>query len=145
MDTDFIGDANGRLPKKADLFVVHLGINDHGHGAAPSEFKDRLINLVSLMKSKQGETDIILMTPTSSASSSSAPASENVLNPYSDKMKEVAAEFGLPVIDMHALWMGHYVQGGTFFGMGDWHYDQWHPSDKGYAAMADKIYEDLFK
>ncbi len=144
MNSDFMGTANGRLPKKADLFVIHLGINDHGHGATPQVFKERLVELVSQMLSRQSETDIILMTPTSSVSSSKAPAEDNPLNKFSDAMKEVAQEFGLAVIDVHQLWMDHYVQGGPFFGMGEWHYDQWHPSDKGYAAMADKIFEDLF-
>lgn len=145
MYSDFMGTAEGRLPKKADLMVIHLGINDHGWGAAPSEFKNRLSKLATLILKDQPETDIIFMTPTSSVSSSNAPAENNPLNAFSDAMKEAAAEFGFPVIDMHAVWMEHYVQGGANFGMGDWHYDQWHPSDKGYAAMADKIFADFFQ
>ena len=145
MDSDFMGTANGRLPKKADLMVVHLGINDQGHGASPLEFKNRLLKLATLILKQQPETDLVFMTPTSAVGDSNAPAEDNPLNAFSNAMKEAAEEFGLPVIDMHAVWMEHYVQGGANFGMGDWHYDQWHPSDKGYEVMADKIFADLFK
>ncbi len=144
MDSDFIGTANGRLPKKADLFVIHLGINDQGHGASAEEFKERLLKLGTLLLKKQPETDVIFMTPTSSVGSSNGTAAENPLNFHSKKMIEAAQELGFPVIDIHALWMEHYVQGKFNFGMGDWHYDRWHPSDKGYEAMANKIFEDLF-
>ena len=145
MYSDFMGTADGRLPKKADLMVIHLGINDQGWGASTYEFKERLLKLGTLILRDQPETDIVFMTPTSAVGSSNAPASENPLNAYSDAMKEAANELGFPIIDMHAVWMDHYVQGGAGFGMGNWHYDRWHPSDVGYEVMADKIIEDLFK
>ncbi|MBQ8304471.1 MAG: SGNH/GDSL hydrolase family protein [Clostridia bacterium] len=144
MDTDFMGTANGRLPKKADLLVIHLGINDQGYGASPMEFKERLLKLGVQILRDQPETDVIFMTPTSSVANSKAPASENPLNGHSEAMKEAAEELGFPVIDMHAVWMEHYVQGGANFGMRNWHYDRWHPSDKGYEVMGDKIFENLF-
>ncbi len=145
MYSDFMGTANGRLPKKADLMVIHIGINDQGWGASVYEFKERLLKLGTLILRDQPETDIIFMTPTSAVGDSNAPASENPLNAYSVAMKEAAKELGFPVIDMHAVWMDHYVQGGAGFGMGTWHVDRWHPSDIGYEVMADKIFEDLFK
>ncbi len=144
MDTDFMGTANGRLPKKADLLVIHLGINDQGYGASAAEFKDRLLNLGKKILYEQPETDVIFMTPTSSVKNSDEPASENPLNGHSEAMKEAAAELGFAVIDMHAVWMEQYVQGGANFGMKKWHFDRWHPSDKGYEVMGDKIFEDLF-
>lgn len=145
MDTDFMGTANGRLPKKADLLVIHLGINDQGYGASATEFKERLLNLGKKILCEQPETDVIFMTPTSSVANSNAPASENPLNGHSDAMKAAAAEFGFPVIDMHAVWMKQYIQGGANFGMKKWHSDRWHPSDVGYEVMGDKIFADLFK
>ncbi len=144
METDFMGTADGRLPKKADLLVIHLGINDQGYGASAAEFKERLLNLGKKILCDQPETDVIFMTPTSSVANSKAPASENPLNGHSEAMKEAAEELGFAVIDMHAVWMEHYVQGGANFGMRNWHYDRWHPSDKGYEVMGDKIFENLF-
>ncbi len=144
METDFMGTADGRLPKKADLLVIHLGINDQGYGASATEFKERLLNLGKKILCEQPETDVIFMTPTSSVANSKAPASENPLNGHSDAMKEAAEELGFAVIDMHAVWMKQYIQGGANFGMKKWHHDRWHPSDVGYEVMGDKIFENLF-
>ncbi len=144
MDADFIGDANGRLPRAADLIVIHLGINDYGNNHTTEQYKANLKTIIDKIRAAQPDTTIVLMTPTSCAANSSGTAEQNPLNPYSDTMKALAAEEGLAYIDMHKLWMDHYVQGGDMFGMGDWHHDRWHPTEIGYAAMADKIILDLF-
>ena len=138
MDTDFMGTANGRLPKKADLFIIHLGVNDAGD---LSTYKRNMRTLVEKMMANQPETDIILMTPTSTGEGKSQ---GSPLDDYADAMKALAAEKGLAVIDVHEEWMKHYTPGGPGYGMGNLVADMWHPADPGYKLIADKILSDLF-
>ncbi len=137
MDTDFMGTANGRLPKKADLFIIHLGVNDAGD---LSTYKRNMRTLVEKMMATQPETDIILMTPTSTGEGKSE---GSPLDDYSEAMKALAAEKGLAVIDVHEEWMKHYTPGGPGYGMGNLVADMWHPADPGYKLIADKILSDL--
>ena len=132
-ESDFLGTANDRLPKKADIIIIHLGVNDAGDLGT---YKRDMRKLVEKIMTAQPETDVVLMTPTSSVS--------GTLKEYADAMKDLASEKGLAVIDVNGEWLKHYTEGGPNYGMGNYLADQWHPSVIGQKLIADKILSDLF-
>ena len=68
---------------------------------------------------------------------------------YSKKIFEISTEREIAVVDLHKLWMDHWVKDAENFGQGDWlnpapDGDSCHPSDVGHEAIADEIIRCLF-
>ena len=145
---DFIGkQIEGRC---ADLFLIVSGIND-ALDCDPTKYvtaKQYGLDLCELLDEIQAAdptADVILMTPTFNDYGTEA---VSTLDPYVAVMKEVAARRHIPVIDLHRLWMEHLVMGAENSGQGDWLIspdDHCHPSDKGHAAIAEFILNELFE
>lgn len=111
---DFTGTlANGKSP---DITFMMFGINDsitvvEEKYATPEQFKINYKNLIDDVKKRNPDTCIILMGATFNDFS---------VTEHCEKTRELAKEEGLPFIDMHSLWMAHYVEGAVNFGQGDW-------------------------
>ena len=137
--------------RNADLFIVSVGINDSLKNdpkkyVTPSQYSDDLNKLIGLMKTSAPDSDIILMTPSYNDIGDSEVSS---VDEYAQEMLKVASTRQLPIIDLHKMWMEHLCVGCENYGQGDWlsgvKGDMCHPSDIGHAAIADKIFKDIFE
>ena len=143
---DFIGKEFGG--KVADIYFVMAGINDAlknnpAKYVTVDVFGEHLETLIGAMKNGTPDSDIVFMTPTYNDRGETAVSH---LEPYSDKMKEVAERYGIPVIDQHALWMAHLKPGADGCGQGDWLAgDACHPSDIGHKAIAEEMLRAIFE
>jgi lysophospholipase L1-like esterase len=133
--------------RRGDLFFIMLGINDSlqkdsSKYVTPEQYQKDLRELLDLLALTNPEADVVLMTPTY-YHDGKTPTS--YLDFYAEKMKEVAKEQSLPLIDFHKLWMDHMVLGGEGNGQGDWlPRDKCHPGDKGHRIMGEEILRHLF-
>lgn len=150
--SDFLGKAVAN--KAADLFIIKSGINDalnyvDSEGQKhlePDVYKATLNTLLTEIAKSNPNADVILMTPTVNDDHTKQTYSQ--LDIYATKMKEVAAEWGVPVIDLHKLWMDHLDKNAANYGSGDWLTtkpgDLCHPSPKGHEAIAKEMIRALF-
>lgn len=143
---DFVGkEIDGRL---ADLFIISVGINDSIQSnpakyIAPEGYKKDLEELLCHIETYNKDADVIFMTPTWYDHGDSK---QSVLDAYAEQMKLLAQERGIPVIDMHRMWLDHLTLGGENYGQGDWLVcDRCHPGDVGHAAMAEKMISCIFE
>lgn len=144
---DFIGKAVGG--KEADLYTVMVGINDALNDprkfVPPAVYKNDLEELVKELESGNPDADLIFITP---SYNDDGTRHESHLAPYALAMKEVAEKYGIPLIDMHAVWMAHLACGAPNYGQGDWLSghpgDSCHPSNEGHAVIANEIYRHIF-
>ena len=140
---DFIG--KKIRDNTGDLFIIMSGINDSSSGnaakyASPPAYKKNLSTLLDMIYAEHPEADVILMTPTYSGNDG------RTLDMYAKQMIDLGAERNIPVIDMHQLWMDHWVKGAENYGQGDWlaDGDSCHPTDIGHEAIADYMIKCLF-
>ena len=150
--SDFLGKAVAN--KAADLFIIKSGINDALYHVdsegqkrvEPDVYKENLNTLLTEIAKSNPNADVILMTPTVNDDHTKKTSSQ--LDIYATKMKEVAAEWGVPVIDLHKLWMDHLDKNAANYGSGDWLTtkpgDLCHPSPKGHEAIAKEMIRALF-
>ena len=99
------------MPDDADLVLVFGGTNDYGHGDAPfGEFSDRTNDtyvgachfLFSELIKKYPAARIVVMTPCQrTGGNNPSAANGRPLIDYVDAMKEVAAYYSLPVLDLY--------------------------------------------
>ena len=147
-------DYNGRAPQMdddADIVLVFGGTNDFGHGDAPfGEPGDRTLwtfcggmrLLMESLRSKYPDSLIVVMTPTHRSSENVTVNEIGIpcrrLIDYVNAEKEIAGEYGIPVLDMwnecdvNPLKEGHtekYMPDGL------------HPNDAGHEKIADTIIE----
>ncbi len=149
---DFLGKAVAN--KAADLFIIKSGINDALYHVdsegqkrvEPDVYKANLNTLLTEIAKSNPNADVILMTPTVNDDHTKKTSSQ--LDIYATKMKEVAAEWGIPVIDLHKLWMDHVDKNAANYGSGDWLTtkvgDLCHPSPKGHEAIAKEMIRAMF-
>lgn len=100
------------LPDDADIVVVFGGTNDYGHGDAPfgentdtndATFCGALNVLMQKLIKKYPSSTIVFMTPLHRADENNKNKSNNLkLIDYVDKIKELAAEYSIPVLDLYA-------------------------------------------
>ncbi len=150
--SDFLGTVIEN--KKADLFIIKSGINDALYHVdnegqkrvEPDVYKANLNTLLTEIAKSNPDADVILMTPTVNDDHTKKTTSQ--LDIYAEKMKEVASEWGIPVIDLHKLWMDHIDKNAANYGLGDWLTtkpgDLCHPSPKGHEAIAKEMIRAMF-
>lgn len=140
--SDFIGkqiDGN-----TGDLFIISAGINDAGINgdkyASPTKYRDQIEALVKQIRAAHPDADVVFMTPTYFGSTGTA------LDLYAKKMSELGEKLHIAVIDLHKLWMDHWIEGADNYGQGDWlTTDDCHPSDVGHKAMAEEMMRCFFE
>lgn len=143
MDLDFCLRAKD-MDKDADIVVVFGGTNDFGHGDAPiGEFSDRTPDtfygslhwLYSYLIKEYSDSVIFIMTPLK-RSDMKVNDKGLTLDDYVNMIKEVAAYYSLPVIDLYTssgicpdidIIKGKYVPDGL------------HPNDNGHILLAERV------
>ena len=146
---DYAGDfINGERP---DLFLLMFGINDAlasdpDKFVSPEQFYNNYALLCDMLKKGNPNAEIVLMTPTYNDNGTSA---QSCLDPYCEKVIELARKNGFQYIDMHKLWMEHLIVGSENYGQRDWlsgaEGDSCHFSKKGAADAAKFIFSELDK
>ena len=126
------------------------GINDYDSRtydmskyASPKQYQNQLNTLIDMIYEGHPDADIIIMTPTYVGNDGKG------LDLYAKMIHELSSEREIAVIDLHKLWMDHWVEGAENYGQGDWlnsgeDGDSCHPSDVGHEAIADEMIRCLF-
>jgi len=126
----------------ASLIVVFGGTNDFGHGDAPigqpsdrdpSTFYGACHYLMSGLIAKYPEARIVIMTPLHRATEDNKNINGVTLSFYVDIIKEVAAFYSLPVLD---LWSVSGIQPRVDVIKEKYCPDGLHPNDAGHERMA---------
>lgn len=134
-----------RMEKDADLIVVMGGTNDHGHGDAPlGTFEDRTPDTFygachSLMRGlleQYPEAVTVICTPTHNLWEAELHRNQVPLSVYIDILREVAAFYSLPVLD---LWQSSGIQPQIPVIRERYMPDGCHPSIAGHERLADRI------
>lgn len=132
-----------------DCVCIMVGINDaltdvsaNQKAQTVSDYERSLDALVREIRRFRNDVDIVLLTPTWNELSA-----DQRLDTYSDAMKRVASLNRIPVVDTRKLFLDHYAAGVGINGQSNWFVtsaDSAHPSATGHAAIAQRIYDDLF-
>lgn len=126
----------------ASLIVVFGGTNDFGHGDAPigtpadrdpSTFYGACHYLMSGLIAKYPEARIVIMTPLHRATEDNKNVNGVTLSFYVNIIKEVAAYYSLPVLD---LWSVSGIQPRVDVIKEKYCPDGLHPNDAGHERMA---------
>lgn len=132
-----------------DLIITLVGVNDSlttmPERYVPAEgFKQGLLTFVRRIKNIHPKCDVALMTPIWTSDSQNK---YNNLDEYAKVISEVAYAEGTGFVDIHQLWLDHFVQGAPNFGQGDWlvSTDNYHPTAIGHKANANEVFNSLFK
>jgi len=130
----------------ADIIAVFGGTNDYGHGTAPiGKFDDRTVDtyygawhvLLSGLMDKYPEAIIFVMTPLHRANESyPSPFNGKPLSLYVDIIKEVAAYYAVPVLDLHTM---SGIQPNHALNRKLYCPDGLHPNDAGHKLIADRV------
>ena len=140
------GFINGESP---DLFLLMFGINDAlasdpDKFVSPEQFYNNYAVLCDMLKNSNPKAEIVLMPPTYNDGGTGA---QSCLDPYCEKVIELAQRNGLQYIDTHRLWMEHLIVGSDNYGQRDWLSgatgDSCHFSKKGANYTAEYIFSNL--
>jgi lysophospholipase L1-like esterase len=149
-DRDFCSRVS-EMEADADIVVVFGGVNDHGHGDAPfGSFADRTPDtfcgachtLFSEAIVKYPEATIVVMTPLHRGNEENRrgdgnkPCDVAPLSTYVDIIKQVAAFYSLPVLD---LWSVSGLQPRVPVIQQKYCPDGLHPNDAGHAIIARRL------
>lgn len=152
-DRDFVSRVE-EMDADADVVVVFGGTNDYGHGdAAIGDFSSRdeytfygaMHVLCTKLINKYPEAEIVFLTPLHRKDEERVfneygVRNELPLEGYVEIIKEVAAYYGLPVLDLYAT---SGMQPNVDIIMKKYMPDGLHPSDAGAEKVAKKIYSFL--
>lgn len=108
--------------EEPDVFLLMFGINDalfedKNKYVTPDVYYSDLREMYNLIKRKNPKSRIVFMTPTYNDTGASL---KSCLDPYSDKMKQLAQETDSFLIDTHKLWMEHCQLNSENYGQRDW-------------------------
>jgi len=129
----------------ADLIVVFGGTNDFGHGDAPfGEFSDRTVwtfcgalhVLFTALLEKYPDKPIMVMTPLHRSSEAEPNMHGKVLKDYVDMIRQAAAYYSLPVLDLYAV---SGIQPAVAVMKEKFMPDGLHPNDAGHVILTNKI------
>lgn len=137
------------LAEKPDVVLIQFGHND-SHGAARPEATDAATDYRDFLRryvdeSRAASATPILVTPMHRRTFDADGKLKDILQPYADAMKAVAAEKKVPLIDLHTS------SGELFRRLGKEHCpelanaptDFTHFNEKGARAMADLVMKEL--
>ncbi len=133
------------LKEGAELVVIFGGTNDFGHGDAPfGEDGDRTPDtfigachyLFRNALERFPDAKIVVMTPMHRISEDVPNRNGRVLREYVEKIKEVAAHYSLPIID---LWSLSGIQPRVDIIKAKFCPDGLHPNDAGHVKLAEVI------
>ena len=129
----------GEMEEDADMVVVFGGTNDHGHGDAPigcesdrtpDTFIGACHTLYAFLKEKFS-CPIVVLTPLHRALENREDGIE--LKDYVNLIKEIAPQYGLPVLDLYEKSAINIATLSELTG------DGLHPNDRGHEILAEEI------
>ena len=129
----------GEMDQDADMVVVFGGTNDHGHGDAPigcesdrtpDTFIGACHTLYASLKEKFS-CPIVVLTPLHRALENREDGIE--LKDYVNLIKEIAPQYGLPVLDLYEKSAINIATLSELTG------DGLHPNDRGHEILAEEI------
>ena len=129
----------GEMEEDADMVVVFGGTNDHGHGDAPigcesdrtpDTFIGACHTLYASLKEKFS-CPIVVLTPLHRALENREDGIE--LKDYVNLIKEIAPQYGLPVLDLYEKSAINIATLSELTG------DGLHPNDRGHEILAEEI------
>lgn len=137
--------------RRPDLLILMFGVND-ALAADPDkfvsaeQFAENYRELLNQLDKKADGAEFVLMTPTYNDSGDTR---FSCLDPYVQKVKEIAEERHCLLIDLHAMWMEHLQVGSAHYGQRDWlgaaDGDSTHPTPLAAERMAQKIIQAIFE
>ena len=134
-----------------DIFIMMFGINDAlsedgSKFVVPEKFFEDYKELYGILQDNNKDALKIFMTPTYNDSGDSE---KSHLEPYVEKVKEIAQITDSQCIDTHKLWMDHLEVGSENYGQRDWLSgvvgDACHFSPEGSRSTARFIFSELTK
>jgi lysophospholipase L1-like esterase len=132
--------ANGRTP---DVTFLMLGINDSldndpAQYVPVDVYGQQYKALLADIRRHHPEAELVILSSTYNGES---------IRPYCECSKALAAEEGIPYVDLFAFWMAHYDPSAPHFGQGDWlsdcAWDACHPTPVSAEATAAYILDAL--
>ena len=143
-DRDFCSRV-GEMDTDADIVVVFGGTNDHGHGDAPigretDRTPDTFIGACHYLYASLKEKfscPIVILTPLHRAVETRADGI--TLEDYVNHIRNIAPQYGLPILDLYAV---SAINPAT---LADLTGDGLHPNDQGHSILAREIGEYLQK
>ncbi len=145
-DLDFCMRAKEDLEGPFDAVVIFGGTNDYGHGDAPfgtpddrtpETFYGAAHTLYQTVSERFPESTILVLTPIFRIEGERDKSTGNglYLHSYVEVIKEVAAQYRLPVLDLY--WEDETK--GTFQFLPEWLSDDVHPNDEGHKILAKAV------
>lgn len=142
-----LDDFTGTMPngRRADATLIMVGINDAlacdpAKYVTPDVFLRDYKELLDLIRAQDPDTALVLISSTYNG------ANDDIA-PYCENTESLAAEEGLPFVDMRSFWLAHYDPEAPHYGQGDWLSDvagdACHPSPLGAEITARRLLEDL--
>lgn len=147
-DRDFCSRV-AEMDADADIVVVFGGTNDHGHGDAalggegdqtPETFCGACRWLFGALEERFPQAAVVILTPLHRAEETRADGI--TLERYVNKIRSIAGEFGLPVLDLYecSAIRAHIPDNAARLTA-----DGLHPNDEGHGILAREIGEFLQK
>ena len=146
------------IDSRADVIVVFGGTNDYGHGDAPfgalsdttpATFCGAVRFLLSLLRELHPQKPVVFIAPARRNGDEGVYTLHQANNPharpllpYVDAIKEIAGEFGVPVLDLYRE-LG--INPNTAEDREKYAPDGLHFNDAGHALIAEKLTELLAK
>ena len=146
---DYVG--NFITGQKPDLYLIMFGINDSliedsNKYVTPDIYYEHLKQMYNTIKTSTPDAQIAFLTPTYNDNGTFY---RSRLEPYSNKMKDLAAETKSFLIDTHSLWMSHLIVNSYNYGQRDWlssvNGDSCHMSPKGSVETGKFIFKQLME
>lgn len=143
-DQDFIS-RYPTLPDDADIICVFGGTNDYGHGDAklgtmesrdPYTFYGACHTLFEGLINKFCGKPIVIFTPLHRENETEKDMNGHILKEYVEVIREVAAYYGLPVLD---LYIKSGMQPAVPIVKERLMPDGLHPSDEGHRILAERV------
>ncbi|MDR7113874.1 lysophospholipase L1-like esterase [Microbacterium trichothecenolyticum] len=112
-----------------DLVTIEYGINEYRNNTPVATFKTNLTNMVAALETAIGHSAIVIVIDYQATHATTPVAAWSA---YKDAMREVAAENGLPVVDLSTISTLGIGQSGM-------NGDNIHPNDAGHLAIANLV------
>lgn len=120
-------------PYRPDILLVHFGIDDAYQGVYRSEFKENLVRIIQLARSRFHPVIALLTSHLFENHDES-----HMIEGYYRAIREVAADLSCTWVPVHAYWIGKIEEKGppvSSYLQNDWRY----PNERGHELYAEAV------
>lgn len=122
---------------RPDILLVHFGIDDMYRPVYRSEFKENLVQLIRLARSRFGP-DILLLTSPPFGD----PSMMDAASIYYRAIREVTVDLGCAYLPVHLWWMS-YLESEGGAGRPLFEDDERYPNNRGHRIIASAVVEKI--